>query len=78
MNYTIMSTQCAHFNQMVDLSSCGNQYIVFYLYEGDGGTELRAKKYFDSLDAAVQVYMKFVDAFARSLYSNEDRASWLA
>ena len=76
MTYMIMSTQDVQNHQLVELGKSGNQFMVYFAHDRSGG--IRARKYFDRLDDAIQVYMRFVEAFARGDYSAKDRASWLA
>lgn len=76
MHYMIMSTQDVQSHQLIELSKSGNQFMIYFAHDRSEG--VKARKYFDRLDDAIQVYAKFVDAFARGDYSAEDRASWLA
>lgn len=76
MHYTIMSTRDEQSNQSIDLNAVGDKFLLYFTSYGDD--RVVESKYFDTLNDAIRVYMRFVDAFARGDYSAKDRASWLA
>lgn len=73
MTYVITETREAHCEQIVCLMKSGNEYAVMYRAEEDGTT-----KHFKSMPEAMEVYMKFVEAFAMGYYNVETRKSWLS
>lgn len=77
MFYEIMRTTDTQNDQTVTLNKAGNKYtICFQRYSED---ELIYKsKCFDSIESAMLVYVKFVDAIATGCYSAKDRESWIA
>ena len=76
MYYTIMITEDVHGdNVKVILNKADNQFVVIFFNEE---TMKGAHKIFDTIDEALAVYTKFVEAIAKGEYSYEDRKSWLA
>lgn len=75
MRYTIMVTDDFHGHMKVNLDKAGNQYVVG-LYR-DEDMEYTHKT-FNTIDEALTVYSKYVEAIAKGEYSYEDRKSWLA
>ena len=74
MNYTIASTRQYGGEAVVDFIKSGNQYEI--AFHGDGGQETTIKV-FDTIQEALPVYQKFVEAFITGCFSYEDRKSWL-
>lgn len=74
MDYTVMSTRNFDGQEFVDFDKTGNKYRIYYRNkEKQEGTH----KKFDTLEDALAVYWKFVEAFATGCYSYETRKSWL-
>ena len=73
MTYVITETNDVQFEQTVCLMKSGNEYAVMFHAGEDGAT-----KHFSNLQDAMEVYMKFVEAFSFGYYNVETRKSWLA
>ena len=77
MHYEIMRTTDSQNDQTVTLDKIGSQYAVCFQVYSEGERIYKSNR-FDSLESAMLVYIKFVDAIATGCYSAEDRASWIA
>ncbi len=75
MNYTITSTEYVHGGYKVNFDKTGNQYLVGFTNEY---TREYTHKTYDTMQEALSVYQKFVEAFITGDYSYETRKSWLS
>lgn len=77
MSYTIAITECLYSGQKVSLDRMGNRFVVCYIVPLEDGTHDYISKRFDTLADALSVYQKFIEYFAKGLYSVTDRKNLL-
>lgn len=77
MSYTIAITECVHSGQKVSLDRMGNKFVVCYDTPLEDGTHDYTSKQFYTLANALSVYQKFIEYFAKGLYSVTDRKNLL-
>ena len=75
MNYQIMRVEETHSGQWASLNADGNKFYVYY--HGEDGVEA-VKKEIETMESAMELFMKFVDAFGYGTHSVKDRAAWLS
>lgn len=77
MSYTIAITECVYSGQKVSLDRMGNKFTVCYDTPLEDGTHDYTSKRFDTLADALNVYQKFIEYFAKGMYSVNDRKNLL-
>lgn len=77
MSYTIAITECVYSGQKVSLDRMGNKFTMCYIVPLEDGTHDYISKRFDTLEDALSVYQKFIEYFAKGLYSVTDRKNLL-
>lgn len=75
MNYTIAVTEDIHNGVKVNFDKAGNQYLVGFTNEY---TREYTHKTYSTIQEALAVYQKFVEAFITGCYSYNDRKNWLS
>lgn len=74
MHYTIASLNDVHFDQILNLDSSGNQYVVC-LYHKD--TKEATHKRFDDIYSAYTLFEKLTRCICLGEYSYNDRKAML-
>lgn len=74
MYYTIVVLEDVQGKQKVELNKDGNLFVVIFSTEYTPKNKI---KRFEKLEDAVDVFQKYVKAFAKGNYDYETRKSWL-
>ena len=74
MSYTIATFDQVQGNLIIDISTCGNQWVVS-IWDKEEHASTTAR--FDTLEDAYKVYEKMVAWSVFSYYSDEDKKTFL-